>query len=70
MIRIREVVQQALDTGYLDLEAENQLRKLLSTQYDLEDLKSFVGLQLAAMNGEVMLESHKSQYLNTQVAKA
>jgi hypothetical protein len=67
MIRIREVVQQALDTGYLDLEAEDQLRQLLGTKYDLEDLKTFMKLQLAAMNGEVTLESHKRRFLNTQV---
>ena len=51
MIRIRDVVQQALVTGYLSVEAENQLRKLLSTQYDWEDFNAFVVLQEAAMNG-------------------
>lgn len=70
MIRIRELAQQALDVGYLDLEAENQLRQLLATKYDVEDLKSFIKLQLAAMNGEVMIESHKRQFLKTQVVKA
>jgi hypothetical protein len=70
MIRIRELAQQALDTGYLDLEAEKQLRQLLRTKYDLEDLKSFMNLQLAAMNGEVMLESHKRMFLHTQLVKA
>ncbi len=67
MIRIRDVVQQALDAGYLDVEAENQLRQLLATKYDLEDLKSFMRLQLAAMNGDVMIESHKRRVLDTQV---
>ncbi|MBD2016982.1 hypothetical protein H6F96_23815 [Microcoleus sp. FACHB-53] len=70
MIRIRELAQQALDVGYLDLEAENQLRQLLATKYDVEDLKSFIKLQLAAMNGEVRIESHKRQFLKTQVVKA
>lgn len=65
MIRIREVVQQALDRGYLDLETEDLLRQLLSTKYDLEDLNSFMKLQLAAMNGEVTIESHKRRFLNT-----
>jgi len=67
MIQIRKVVQQALDTGYLDLEAEDQPRQLLATKYDLEDLNSFMKLQLAAMNGDVTIESHKRRFLNTQV---
>jgi hypothetical protein len=70
MIRIREVVQQALDTGYLNLEAEEQLRQLLGTKYDIEDLKTFMKLQLAAMNGEVTLESHKRRFLKSQVVEA
>ena len=67
MIRICEVVQQALETGYLDLDAEDRLRQLLGTKYDLEDFNSFMKLQLAAMKGEVTLESHKRRVLNTQV---
>jgi hypothetical protein len=61
MNRICEVAQQALDTGYLNLEAEQQLRQLLGAKYDEEDLKLFMKLQLAAMNGEVTLESHKQR---------
>ncbi len=67
MVRIREIVQKAIDTGYLDLEAEEQLRQLLGNKYELEDLKSFMQLQLAAMNGEVIIESHKRRCLNTQI---
>ncbi|MGF1676056.1 MAG: hypothetical protein ACFCUV_20580 [Rivularia sp. (in: cyanobacteria)] len=59
MIRIRDVVQQALATGYLSLEAENQLRQLLTTQYDCEDFNAFVVLQEAAMNGRVKQESRE-----------
>ncbi|HEY9299260.1 MAG TPA: hypothetical protein VIQ31_23450 [Phormidium sp.] len=67
MIRIRELVQQAIKTGYLDLKAEEQLRKLLSSIYDLDELRIFMNLQLAAMNGEVKLESHeRREFLNTQ----
>lgn len=55
---IREVVQQALKTGYLTVEAENQLRHLLTTtRYDLEDMNAFMSLQLAAMAGQVKQES-------------
>jgi hypothetical protein len=60
-MKICEVVQQALEIGYLDLEAEKKLRQLLGVKYDEKDLKFFMKLQLAAMNGEVTLESHKQR---------
>ncbi|WGV24132.1 hypothetical protein [Halotia branconii] len=59
MNRIRDIVQQALITGYLTVEAENQLRHLLTTRYDLEDLNAFMTLQEAAMNGKVRQESRE-----------
>ncbi|AFY42291.1 hypothetical protein [Nostoc sp. PCC 7107] len=59
MTRIRDVVQQVLSTGYLTVEAENQLRHLLSTRYDLEDFNAFMTLQEAAMNGKVKQESRE-----------
>ncbi len=64
MIRIRDVVKQALATGYLSLEAENQLRRLLSTQYDWEDFNAFVILQEAAMSGKVKQESRERCGIN------
>lgn len=57
MALIREVVQQALMTGFLTIEAENQLRQLLSSKYDQEDLRAFMSLQTAAMSGSVKQES-------------
>ena len=69
MVQIREVVQQALKTGYLTLEAEADLRKLLATKYDLEDLNAFMNLQQAAMGGYVRLASRElfySQYLSPE----
>lgn len=57
MISIRDVVQQALTTGCLTVEAEEQLRQLLKTKYDLEDLKAFMRLQQAAMEGLLRQES-------------
>jgi hypothetical protein len=57
MILIREVVQQALSTGYLTVEAEQQLRKMLQGKYSSEDLKAFMTLQQAAMSGQVTQES-------------
>ncbi len=56
---IREIVQQALSTGYLTLEAENQLRQLLATKYDWEDFQAFIRLQQEAMEGRVRQESRE-----------
>jgi len=54
---IREIVKQALNTGYLTLEAEDKLRIMLRSKYDLEDLEAFLDLQHAAMMGIVRQES-------------
>jgi len=59
MIMIREIVQHAFATGYLTLEAENQLRQLLRTHYDAKDLKAFMLLQQAAMSGSIRQESRE-----------
>jgi len=59
MFLIREVVQQALTTGYLTVEAEEQLRHLLQKKYELDDLDAFVNLQQAAMSGLVKQESRE-----------
>lgn len=59
MTRIRDVVQKALASGYLTVEAENQLRHLLTTRYDVEDFNAFMTLQEAAMNGNVKQESRE-----------
>lgn len=54
---IREIVKQALNTGYLTLEAEEKLKKMLENKYDLEDLEAFINLQQATMLGIVKQES-------------
>ncbi|MBK1988434.1 hypothetical protein A0J48_012945 [Sphaerospermopsis aphanizomenoides BCCUSP55] len=59
MTRIRDIVQTAFTTGYLTLQAENQLRQLLSTRYDFEDFNAFMALQEAAMMGEIKQESRE-----------
>jgi hypothetical protein len=59
MVLIRDLVEQVLITGYLTLAEENQLRNLLKTKYDEEDLKAFMTLQEAAMNGLVKQESRE-----------
>lgn len=59
MIRIRDLAQQALQTGYLTMAAEEQLRQLLSRRYGLEDFNAFMLLQQAAMQGQVKQESRE-----------
>lgn len=57
MLLIRDLVQQALATGYLTIAAQEQLRQLLqTTQYEKEDINAFMALQKAAMDGEVLQE--------------
>ncbi|MBW4546290.1 MAG: hypothetical protein KME25_17870 [Symplocastrum torsivum CPER-KK1] len=63
MDRILEIVQQALATGYLTVEAENRLRLLLqTTKYGLDDLNAFMTLQQSAMAGLVKQESRELKY--------
>jgi hypothetical protein len=59
MTRIRDIVQQVLAVGYLSVEAENKLRKLLTRPYDKEDFTAFMILQKAAMMGRVKQESRE-----------
>jgi len=60
MICIRDVVQNAIATGFLSLEAENQLRQMLkTTQHDGDALDAFANLQVAAMTGKVRQESRE-----------
>ncbi|MEM6613246.1 MAG: hypothetical protein AAF652_13520 [Cyanobacteria bacterium P01_C01_bin.72] len=54
---IREIVKQALNTGYLTLEAEEKLKRMLRNKYELEDLEAFINLQQATMMGMVRQES-------------
>lgn len=59
MTRIKDVVSTALQTGYLTVQAENQLRKLLANPYDFEDFNAFMSLQQEAMTGNVKQESRE-----------
>jgi hypothetical protein len=68
MVLIRDIVQQALMTGYLSVEAEEQLRQLLRAKYDLEDLNAFMTLQQAAMAGCVRQESR--ELISSHVSKS
>lgn len=67
MSTIHQLVQQALEQGYLTIDAEQQLRNLVqTTKYDLEDMNAFVNLQLAAKDGHIRQESREI-FLNTGV---
>ncbi len=60
MSTIHQLVQQALAQGYLTIDAEQQLRRLVqTTKYGLEDMNAFVNLQLAAKEGHVRQESRE-----------
>ncbi|AFZ18845.1 hypothetical protein [Allocoleopsis franciscana] len=59
MTSIRDLVQEALAAGHLSVTAEEQLRWLLRSKYSTEDLRAFMDLQLAAMNGLVKQESRE-----------
>lgn len=63
MITIQQIVQEAIATGCLSVIAENQLRQLLSTKYQREDLRAFIRLQYAAMDGLIKQESRELKQL-------
>ena len=56
---IREVVNQAIKTGYLTLQAEEDLRTMLKNKYEREDFEAFIQLQQATMIGTVRQESRE-----------
>lgn len=71
MAEIRDLALQAIKTGYLTLEAEEQLRCLMSNHYGQEDFLAFMRLQEAAMQGKVKQESRerlKRRHLSMAVA--
>ncbi len=57
MIMIKEIVNQAIALGYLSVKAQNQIRNLMQSNYDSEDLDALIILQRSVMSGEVKQES-------------
>ncbi len=58
---ISEIVHQVLTSGYLSIEAENQLRQMLqTTHYSSEDMNAFFDLQIAAIEGNIYQESREN----------
>ena len=56
---IREIAEQAIETGCLSLDAEEKLRLMLRTKYSQEDFEAFIMLQQAVMVGQVKQESRE-----------
>ena len=59
MLTICEIVLQVLQSGYLTVEAEQQLQQLFATQYDLADVEALTRLQQAARYGLVKQQSRE-----------
>jgi len=54
MTLIGTIVEKALTSGYLTVEAEEQLRhQLQMTKYGLDDFEAFITLQTEVMEGRV-----------------
>lgn len=61
MTSISAIVQQAISTGHLSRQAEDQLRELLhQTKYGAEELWAFTSLQAAMMSGSITQQSRQS----------
>ena len=54
-----DLVQQAFASGYLSLEAEDHLRKLLRSKYSPDEMKEFMRLQFAVVSGRIRQESRE-----------
>lgn len=59
MYTIREIVYQVLQSGYLTVDTEEQLRKMFAARYDLDDIEALTRLQQAAMSGLVRQQSRE-----------
>lgn len=59
MSDIREIVYKVLQSGYLTLETEEQLRQLFAVRYDIQDIEALTKLQQAATLGLVKQQSRE-----------
>jgi hypothetical protein len=66
---MKEIIQQALNTGYLSLAAQNQIRLLLQSDYDSEDLDAYIMLQRAVVAGDVKREPRNQKVSGSTTAK-
>ncbi|MFW6296704.1 MAG: hypothetical protein ACOC04_05890 [Halothece sp.] len=56
---ISQLVEEAIHSGYLTIEAEDKLRQLLRQKYSQADFEAFMLLQQAAMSGKVKQQSRE-----------
>jgi hypothetical protein len=63
MASIREIVQEAITTGYLSLAAVKQLHQMLEKEYEDEDLDALMSLHQAAADGKVRQELNEAKSL-------
>lgn len=66
---MKEIVEQALNTGYLSLAAQHQIRLLLQSDYDSEDLDAYIILQRAVVAGDVKQEPRVQKSSSANTAK-
>ncbi|MBD2202301.1 hypothetical protein H6G33_11760 [Calothrix sp. FACHB-1219] len=66
---MKEIVNQALTSGYLSLAAQHQIRLLLQSEYDSEDLDAYIILQRAVLAGDVKQESRVQKSAGANTAK-
>lgn len=57
MSTIREIVFQVLQSRYLSVETEEQLRQLFAVRYDLADIEALTRLQQSVTAGLVQQQS-------------
>lgn len=61
MALIKEIVEKALATGYLSIVAEDEVRSLIQSDYDSEDLDAWILLQRSIVAGDVKQESRRQK---------
>ncbi|MDZ8110560.1 MAG: hypothetical protein RM338_33855 [Nostoc sp. DedQUE12a] len=61
MALIKQLVEEALATGYLSIVAEEEIRSLIQSDYDSEDLDAWILLQRSVVAGDVKQESRRKK---------
>ncbi|MFN6514643.1 MAG: hypothetical protein RMY29_009090 [Nostoc sp. CreGUA01] len=61
MTLIKQIVEEALATGYLSIVAEEEMRSLIQSDYDSEDLDAWILLQRSVVSGDVKQESRRKK---------
>ncbi|MGB7440628.1 MAG: hypothetical protein WA919_06140 [Coleofasciculaceae cyanobacterium] len=56
---LHKIVNQVLKSGYLTVEAEEQVRALFASSSNVEDIEALVSLQKATSSGRVRQQSQE-----------